>query len=76
MIMYFRYLKRMDDSSIESRIKLLDELVQSKVECEDNSVRTALVATDGLLDSLLVLVEECARYKHNKHVAAFLKKCK
>ncbi|XP_053375258.1 citron Rho-interacting kinase-like [Mercenaria mercenaria] len=64
----------MDDSAIESRIQLLDQLVQNTVDCDDESIETALVSRDGLIDALLVLFEECGRYKHNKHVVAFLKK--
>lgn len=68
----------MDDSTIEHRVQLLDQLVQGTVDCDDAMIQTALVSRDGLVDALLVFFEECGRYKliHNKHVAAFVKKCK
>lgn len=66
----------MDEESIESRINVLDQLLLSSLACDDNQVNIALLSREGLLDSLLVLYEECCKYKHmqNKRVSAFVKK--
>ena len=66
------------DDTIEQRIEILDQLLQKTVECDDDSVSLSLVAREGLLDSLLVLYDECHEnlLHSNKLVAAFVKKCK
>ncbi|KAL4223686.1 hypothetical protein ACF0H5_017154 [Mactra antiquata] len=68
----------MDDSTIESRIQLLDHLITSTLNCDDDSVKVSLLSRDGLLDALLVLYDECGRYKlkQNKYVNNFLSKYK
>ena len=66
------------DETLEQRIEVLDQLLQRAVECDDEGVSLSLVAGEGLLDSLLVLYDECHDnlIHSNKHVAAFVKKCK
>ena len=66
------------EETIEQRIEVLDQLLHRAVECDDESVSLSLVAREGLLDSLLVLYDECHDnlLQNNKLVAAFVKKCK
>ncbi|CAC5384644.1 CIT [Mytilus coruscus] len=60
--------------SITNRIQVLDGFVKGQVETDD--VHTSLLTRDGLMDSLLVLFDECSHdnLMKNKHVAAFVKK--
>ena len=62
---------------IEKRIEVLNSLVAGSVLTDD--IITSLTTRDGLLDALLVLYEECSHdylVTKNKHVAAFVRKCK
>ena len=62
---------------IEKRIEILNSLVAGSVLTDD--IITSLTTRDGLLDALLVLYEECSHdylVTKNKHVAAFVRKCK
>ena len=65
------------DETLEQRIEVLDQLLHRAVECDDEGVSLSLVAREGLLDSLLVLFDECHDnlIHSNKLVAAFVKKC-
>jgi hypothetical protein len=62
--------------SITNRIQVLDGLIKGQVDSDD--IHTSLLTRDGLLDSLLLLYEECGHENlmKNKHVAAFVRKCK
>ena len=62
--------------SITNRIQVLDGFVKGQVETDD--VHTSLLTRDGLMDSLLALFDECSHdnLMKNKHVLAFVKKCK
>jgi len=68
------------EQSIEKRIQVLDKLAQSHGnEFQHNlETSTSLLSREGLTDALVTLYEECCRYRlmTNKHVAAFVKKCK
>lgn len=63
--------------SIEKRIEVLNDLVAGSVLTDD--LLTSLTTRDGLLDALFVLYEECSHeylITKNKHVAAFVRKCR
>ena len=66
------------EDAIERRLEILDQLLHRSVECDDENVCLSLVAKEGLLDSLLLLYDECHEHllQNNKLVAAFVKKCK
>jgi hypothetical protein len=77
---FFLDCKKMSYSkaeNIEKRIEVLDGLVAGSVLTDD--ILTSLTTRDGLLDALLVLYEECSHdylIKKNKHVSAFIRKCR
>lgn len=82
LLVFFAFVSRVRKmasklESIEKRIEVLNDLVAGSVLTDD--LLTSLTTRDGLLDALFVLYEECSHeylITKNKHVAAFVRKCK